>query len=156
DFCRLAARAIRTGETPPGEPDPIAATGAAHPLADAISRTLKMIAETSAPPPAAAPAKARGGTRSPRRLLAADAFKNPEHLRFALKLTMAVMTCYFIQSLADWPSIGTCVPTCFMVALGTAGETLHKATLRIAGALVGAGLGLAAILLLMPAMTSLG
>jgi multidrug resistance protein MdtO len=51
-------------------------------------------------------------------------------VRVALKLTMAVMTCYFIQSLANWPSIGACVPTCFMVAPGTAGETLHKAALR--------------------------
>jgi multidrug resistance protein MdtO len=66
------------------------------------------------------------------------------------------MTCYFIESIVDWPSIGTSVPTCFMVALGTIGETLHKATLRIVGALIGAGLGLGAILLLMPLMTSLG
>jgi multidrug resistance protein MdtO len=155
-FCSSAERTVRTGEAPTGEPTPVAATGAARSLGDAISHTLNMIAETLAPPPAAAPAKARDEARSPRRLLAADAFSNPEHVRFALKLTMAVMTCYFIQSLADWPSIGTCVPTAFMVALGTAGETLHKATLRIVGALVGAGLGLAAILLLMPLMTSLG
>ena len=69
---------------------------------------------------------------------------------------MAVMTCYFIKSLADWPAIGTCVPTCFVVALGTVGESLHKATLRIVGALIGGGLGLGAILLLMPRMTDLG
>jgi len=43
-----------------------------------------------------------------------------------------------------------------MVALGTVGETLHKATLRIVGALIGAALGLGAILLLMPLMTNLG
>src|SRR5262249_8022995 len=127
DFCSLAERAVRTGEALPGEPTPIAATGAARPLGDAISHTLTMIAQTLRPPPAAAGAKARGAPRSPRRLLAPDAFKNPEHARFALKLTLAVMTCYFIQSIADWPSIGTCIPTCFVVALGTVGETLHKA-----------------------------
>jgi multidrug resistance protein MdtO len=155
-FCGSAERAVRTGEAPRGEPAPIAATGATRPLGDAISHTLNMIAETLTTPPAAAPAKARDMARSPRRLLAAEAFSNPEHVRFALKLTTAVMTCYFIESLAVWPSIGTSVPTCFMVALGTVGETLHKATLRIVGALVGAGLGLAAILLLMPLMTNLG
>ena len=156
-FCRAAERALRTGEAPGAELAAIAATGAAGPLADAISRTLRMIAEIlAAPPSAAAPVKAGDAARSARRLLAADAFSNPEHVHFALKLTMAVMTCYFIESLADWPSIGTCVPTCFMVALGTVGETLYKATLRIVGALIGAGLGLGAILLLMPQMTNLG
>jgi multidrug resistance protein MdtO len=156
-FCRAAERALRTGEVPRVEPAAIAATGTAWPLADAISRTLREIAEIlTAPPSAAVPAEAGDAARSARRLLAADAFSDPEHVRFALKLTMDVMTCYFIESLADWPGIGTCVPTCFMVALGTVGETLHKATLRIVGALFGAGLGLGAILLLMPRMTSLG
>src|SRR5215471_4792969 len=155
-FCREAVRALQTGEPPGARPAAIAATGAARPLADAISHALHTIAETLAAPPTPAPAKAGNAARSPRRLLAADAFSNPEHVRFALKLTLAVMTCYFIERLADWPGIGTCVPTCFMVALGTVGETLHKATLRIIGALIGAGLGLGAILLLMPRMTNLG
>jgi multidrug resistance protein MdtO len=58
---------------------------------------LHIIAETLAQSsPSAAPVKARNVPRSPRRLLAADAFSNPEHVRFALKLTMAVMICYFI------------------------------------------------------------
>ena len=66
------------------------------------------------------------------------------------------MICYFAMSLADWPGIHTSVITCFFVALGTVGETLHKATLRFTGCLIGAGLGLGAILLLMPDMTDLG
>jgi multidrug resistance protein MdtO len=48
------------------------------------------------------------------------------------------------------------VITAFFVALGTVGDTLHKATLRFVGCLIGAGLGLGAILLLMPLMTDLG
>jgi multidrug resistance protein MdtO len=156
-FCGSAERAVGTGEALSAEVPAIAATGAGQPLAEAISRTLRTIAEDLAQPsPAAAPAKARNVVRSPRRLLAADAFSNPEHVRFALKLTLAVMTCYFIENIVDWLSIGTCVATCFIVALGTIGETLHKATLRIVGALIGAGLGLGAILLLMPLMTNLG
>jgi multidrug resistance protein MdtO len=92
----------------------------------------------------------------PRRLLAPDAFSNPEYGRFALKVTLAVMTCYFVMSMTDWPGIHTCIITAFFVALGTVGETLHKATLRFVGCLIGAGLGLGAILLLMPRMTDLG
>jgi len=66
------------------------------------------------------------------------------------------MICYFAMNLADWPGIHTCVITAFFVALGTVGDTLHKATLRFVGCLIGAGLGLGAILLLMPDMTDLG
>ncbi len=105
---------------------------------------------------AAARQEARGAAKAPRRLLAADAFTNPEHARFALKVTLAVMICYFAMNLADWPGIHTCVITCFFVALGTLGETIHKATLRFIGCLIGAGAGLGAILLLMPLMTDLG
>ena len=66
------------------------------------------------------------------------------------------MVCYFVMSMTDWPGIHTCIITCFFVALGTVGDTLHKATLRFVGCLIGAGLGLGAILLLMPLMTDLG
>jgi multidrug resistance protein MdtO len=156
-FCRSAASAVGTREAVHAEAPAIVASGAAQPLAEAISQTLHMIAEGLAQPPAAAaPAKARKPPGSPGRLLSADAFSNPEHVRFAIKLTLAVMICYFIENIVNWPSIGTCVATCFVVALGTIGETLHKATLRIVGALIGGGLGLGAVLLLMPLMTSLG
>jgi len=67
-----------------------------------------------------------------------------------------VMVCYFVMNMTDWPGIHTCVITAFFVALGTVGDTVHKATLRFVGCLIGAGLGLGAILLLMPLMTDLG
>ena len=152
--CRRAQRALQDGEAPSAEPVTITATGAARPLAEAISRTLRAIRETLAG--TAAGKEVHDAAGAPRRLLAADAFSNLGHGRFALKVTLAVMICYFVMNMTDWPGIHTCVITCFFVALGTVGETAHKATLRFAGCLIGAGLGLGAILLLMPDMTDLG
>jgi multidrug resistance protein MdtO len=154
DACRAAERALQDEKAPSAEPVTITATGAARPLADRISHTLRAIEETLAG--TAAGQEAHGGAKAPRRLLAADAFTNPEHTRFALKVTLAVMICYLVMNLSDWSGIHTCVITCFFVALGTVGDTLHKATLRFIGCLIGAALGLGAILLLMPLMTDLG
>lgn len=42
------------------------------------------------------------------------------------------------------------------MSLGTAGETVHKATLRFIGCLIGAALGVGAILVVIPFMTNLG
>lgn len=152
--CRAAERALQDRAAPRPEPVTIIATGAAQPVADRISRTLRAVEETLAG--VAAGQEAHGAANEPRRLLAADAFTNPEHARFALKVTLAVVICYFAMNLADWPGIHTCVITCFFVALGTVGDTIHKATLRFTGCLIGAALGLGAILLLMPLMTDLG
>jgi len=152
--CRRAERALEDREAPGPEPVTITATGAARPLADAISSTLRAIREMLAGTPPGL--EAHDAAEVPRRLLAPDAFSNPEYGRFALKVTLAVMTCYFVMSMTDWPGIHTCIITAFFVALGTVGETLHKATLRFVGCLIGAGLGLGAILLLMPRMTDLG
>src|SRR6516162_729511 len=152
--CRRAERALRDEEAPSAEPVAITAIGAAQPVAERISRTLRAIEETLAG--TAAGQEAHGAGKAPRRLLASDAFTNPEHARFAFKVTLAVMICYFAMNMTDWPGIHTCVITCFFVALGTVGETIHKATLRFVGCLIGAGLGLGAILLLMPLMTDLG
>ena len=55
----------------------------------------------------------------------------------------------------DWSGIGTSVTTCFFVALGSLGESVHKMSLRIVGALLGAAMGIGAIILLMPWMTDL-
>jgi multidrug resistance protein MdtO len=151
--CRQAERTLEDGEPSSPEPVSITATGAARPLASALSRRLRAIQETLAGTPPGQ--TSHDAAEAPHRLLVPDAFTNVEYVRFALKVTLAVMICYFVMSITNWPGIHTCVITAFFVALGTVGETLHKATLRFVGCLIGAGLGLGAILLLMPLMTDL-
>lgn len=56
----------------------------------------------------------------------------------------------------EWQDIHTAMITCYVAALGTVGETVHKLVLRISGCLVGAVLGIASILFLMPYMTNIG
>ena len=155
-FCDGAQEAIRSGKKLSSGALELAVPGtaAARPLALELERTLQAIQALLTSE--AAPVQSPTAARSRRRLLAADAFSNPAYPRFAFKVTLAVMICYAIETLTDWTAIHTCMITCFFVSLDTVGETVHKATLRIAGCLVGGSLGIGAILLLMPLMTDLG
>lgn len=74
------------------------------------------------------------GSRS---LLAQGALRNPEHLQFALKGTLAAGLCYVIYKAIAWPGISTAVTTCLLTALTTIGASHQKQVLRIAGAMVG-------------------
>jgi multidrug resistance protein MdtO len=72
------------------------------------------------------------------RLIAADAFVNPEHLKFALKGCLAVSACYVIYNWIDWPGIAVPVMlTCFFTALSTIGASRQKQILRFTGFVVG-------------------
>jgi len=88
--------------------------------------------------------------------LAADAWRNPAYLQYALKTTAAAMACYLFYVLLDWPGIHTSLITCYIVALPTTAETVEKLTLRIVGCVAGAVAGLAALVWLVPAIDSLG
>ena len=118
-------------------------------IGNALGRLYDELARRrEAPDPAASPASST--------LFVADAWTNPEHVRFALKTTIAVMAAYVIYTLLDWPGLRTSVVTCFFVALGSLGESIHKLTLRLSGALIG---GLAAglcIVYLFPHLTDIG
>ena len=89
-------------------------------------------------------------------LFVPDAFSNPEHVRFAIKTTIAAVSAYVIYTGADWPGIRTALITCFFVAQGTLGETLHKLTLRLGGAAIGALIGAFSIVYVLPQMTDIG
>jgi len=93
---------------------------------------------------------------SAKSMFVADAFSNPGHARFALKTTIAVMAAYVIYSGLDWPGISTSITTCFFVALGSLGETVHKLTLRLVGALTGGLIGGLCIVYVLPEMEDIG
>jgi multidrug resistance protein MdtO len=106
----------------------------------------------------AAPAPAGGAAPAPdvrRGFFRPDAFTNPEYAQRALKTTGAAMTCYLLYKLLDWPAIHTCFITCYIVSLGTVGDSIEKLALRISGCLVGAAAGIAAIVFVVPHMTSI-
>lgn len=88
--------------------------------------------------------------------VAADAFSNPVYQRFALKTTLAAIFCYMFYAAIDWQGIHTAMVTCYVASMGTAGDTIHKLSLRITGCLVGAAIGMASIVYLMPHMESVG
>ena len=84
-----------------------------------------------------------------------DAFSNPRYAQFALKVTLAAMLCYVIYTAVDWDGIHTCMITCAVVALGSAGATIHKSALRLVGCAIGGALALFTIVFLMPHMISI-
>lgn len=85
-----------------------------------------------------------------------DAWRNPEYSRFAIKTTAAAVLAYIIYTSIQWDGIHTAMITCYVAALGTTGETVHKLTLRIIGCLIGAAMGMASLAFLIPYMTSVG
>lgn len=85
-----------------------------------------------------------------------DALTNPAYQRFALKTTAAAMVCYLIYTGIDWQGIHTAMVTCYVAALSSAGETVHKLALRITGCLIGAALGVFSILFIVPYIDGVG
>ena len=113
---------------------PVAATALSE-----LRTALSVFAEPPTPDPSPEPdpspqpgAKPKGGFFLP------DAFTNPAHVQYALKTTGAAMFCYVVNLLLDWPGIHTCLITCYIVSLGTTGETVEKQTLRFLGCGIGA------------------
>src|SRR4030095_4893182 len=78
-----------------------------------------------------------------------DAFTNPAHVHFALKVTLAAMFCYIVYMAIDWSGIHTALITCTFIALETTGATLHKGILRIGGCVIGGALALLTIVFFM-------
>jgi uncharacterized membrane protein YccC len=91
----------------------------------------------------------------PKGLLKPDAFTNPAHVQFALKVTFAAMFCYIVYAAIDWYGIHTAFITCTFIALESTEATLYKGTLRIVGCVIGGALALFTIVFLMPHMETI-
>jgi multidrug resistance protein MdtO len=122
-----------------------AAAGAAY---AEIAGALAAFTDTS-------PSAAHGAPKEKLGFFVADAFSNSIHVYYALKTTIAAMFCYFLYSVLDWPGIHTCFITCYIVSLKTVAETVEKLTLRVSGAMLGAGLGLLTIIFIVPTHDSI-
>lgn len=96
--------------------------------------------------------KAQGKTA----FLQPDAFENPVYTQFALKVLLAVFLTYVLYTSIGLFEIHTAMVTCFVVALGTAGETFHKSSLRIIGCLIGVGMGVFAVYFVVPHLSDSG
>lgn len=153
DAIDAAADAIANGGRAPGfSGDPAGLDDGLpadiQPLMREFGEAIAALAGTTGPEPTV-------DERRPEGFFLPDAFTNPEHLNYALKTTGAATFCYIAYLLLDWPGIHTCFITCYIVALGTAAETVEKLTLRIAGCLLGAVAGVAALVFLVPHLTSI-
>ena len=84
-----------------------------------------------------------------------DAFTNPNHKYFAIKTTCAALICYLFYDYFEWQGIHTAMITCYVVALTSVGETVHKLTLRIIGCLIGALLGILSLIYIIPNLSDI-
>lgn len=141
DWCSSAAEAITAGRVV--EPPAFNQSGKNDEVTHALVQlaTPDNAVDTSAP-------KAS--------FLAADAFTNPVHQQFAIKTTAASVICYLVYTALDWQDIHTAMITCYVAALGTAGETVHKLTLRIVGCLIGALMGVLSLIFIVPSLSDIG
>ena len=70
-------------------------------------------------------------------LLVADAFTNYDHLKFALRGSLATLLAYVVYQSVDWTGLSTSVATCIITALSTIGSSRQKQFLRLGGAILG-------------------
>jgi multidrug resistance protein MdtO len=123
---------------------------AALPLAEAESTLEDLVAvpeedQGTKPPP-----------RAKRSLFVADAFTNPRHAQFALKVTLAGMIGYIFYTASDYFGIHTVYYTPLIIALGSTGATMHKGVLRIVGCVIGGALGMTCTIWVIPRFETFG
>lgn len=90
------------------------------------------------------------------RLVVPDAFSNVDHLKFAVRGTLATMLAYVVYQAIDWPGLSTSIATCIITALSTIGASRQKQFLRLGGAIIGGfGFGMGAQIFVLPRLDSI-
>lgn len=101
------------------------------------------------------PVSAPVSKKEKKSLFVPDALTNLAYARFALKVTLAAMICYFIYTGLDWSGIHTAFITCCFIALENAGASARKGRLRLIGCSIGGLLGFISIMYFIPHMESI-
>jgi multidrug resistance protein MdtO len=84
------------------------------------------------------------------------AFKSPETIAFALKLSLCATLCYIFYHAVAWPGISTSVTTVFITGLSTSGAIKQKMIFRLVGSTIGGlVLGIGATVYLFPHMDTI-
>jgi len=91
----------------------------------------------------------------PKGLFKPDAFTNPAHVRFALKVTFCAMFCYIFYTGIDWSGIHTAFITVIFIALESTEATLYKGMLRLIGCVIGGAFAVFSIVFLIPHMETI-
>jgi multidrug resistance protein MdtO len=91
------------------------------------------------------------------KLIALDAFVNPEHLKFALRGCLAASGCYIIYNSIAWPGIGApAMATCLLTAVSTVGASRQRQIVRFAAFVVGGFLiGIGSEMFILPHLDSI-
>jgi multidrug resistance protein MdtO len=120
-----------------------------------LEQTLDLLRMSISPAPGQSFALDRIDASSPG-ILKPDAFRNPEHLNFALRGCLASTLSYFIFNAVFWPGLNSALFTCVVTAVTSIGASRQKQLLRTSGAVVGGLLlGIGSQVLILPMLDTI-
>ncbi|HYY26403.1 MAG TPA: FUSC family protein, partial [Chthoniobacterales bacterium] len=128
------------------------ATGVSPKLVEAANTLSDLAAERAATEDR--PQRTAGSRHKPS-LFVPDAFSNPRHAQFAIKVTLAGMIGYLFYTASGYYGIHTVFYTPLIIALSSSGATIHKGFLRIVGCTIGGVLGLICLIWILPRFETL-
>jgi multidrug resistance protein MdtO len=70
-------------------------------------------------------------------ILIPGAFRQPQTIAFALKMSLCATLCYIISLAVAWPGISTSIITVYITGVGTSGAIKQRLVFRLIGSLIG-------------------